>query len=278
MAQRPSPHRSRREVDGPLPAPVQQPSHQPPSQPLHIASPRRFAEQLPAQPQPQPQVQRPRFTPLPSLSYTHNTHAQSQGFSSPPPPYSTRKPSSAYSEHGSRQRNYIDEERRPLLSSPPPKSTSNASIRKAAVLVAIVAIWSIAYFAYSLIFVPSQVALYKNLYDDARAQVDHLVKERATLMNEIDNLRGRLSNAKVEAFWEIARTMDTNMYVCTYPFALRLQIRSGMSGWEQTTQVVDPSSGPTGSRTANITTLRSPPPKSLSRWGEPLLSLLMNDV
>ena len=222
MAQR-SPER--REVDGPLPAPVQQPSHRQPSQPLHIAPQRPSAEQLPAQSQPQPQVQRPPFTPLPSLSYTYNTHAQSQGFSSPPPAYSTRKPSSAYSEHGPRQRNYVDEERRPLLSSPPSKSTSNPSIRKAAVLVAIVAIWSIAYFAYSLIFVPSQVALYKNLYDDARAQVDHFVKERAALMSEVDNLWGRLNNAKVEAFWEIARTMDTNMYVYTCPFALRLRIR-----------------------------------------------------
>ena len=72
---------------------------------------------------------------------------------------------------------------------------------------------------------PSQVALYKSLYGGALAQVDHLVKERATLMSEIDNLRGQLSNAKVEAFWEIARTMDTNMYVYTYPFVLRLQIR-----------------------------------------------------
>ena len=137
-----------------------------------------------------------------------------QGFSSPPPPYATREPSSAYPEH--------DEERQPLLSTPPPKSKSDTAIRMAIiVLVAIVVIWPIAYLA----FVPSQVALYKSLYGGALAQVDHLVKERATLMSEVDNLRGQLSNAKVDAFWEIARTMDTNMYVYTYPFVLRLQIR-----------------------------------------------------
>jgi len=32
-------------------------------------------------------------------------------------------------------------------------------------------------------------------------------------MNEVDDLKGLLSRAKVEAFWEIARTMETNMDV-----------------------------------------------------------------
>jgi hypothetical protein len=81
------------------------------------------------------------------------------------------------------------------------------------ILLAIVVTWSITYYVFSVVFVPSQVALYKSLYDDARVQVGHLLKEKAALVNEVDGLRGQLSKAKVEAFWEIARTMDTNMYV-----------------------------------------------------------------
>jgi len=55
-----------------------------------------------------------------------------------------------------------------------------------------------AYFVYSLVFVPSQVALYKDLYGEARAQVGHLLKEKATLVIEVDDLRGLLSDERVQ--------------------------------------------------------------------------------
>jgi len=71
----------------------------------------------------------------------------------------------------------------------------------------------VVYFAYSLVFVPSQVVLYKNLYDNARVQVHHLLNENSALVSEVDNLREHLNKTKVEAFWEIARFMDTNMDV-----------------------------------------------------------------
>ena len=52
---------------------------------------------------------------------------------------------------------------------------------------------SIAYFIYSVVIVPPQVALYKNLYDD-------LLKEEVALVNKVDGLKAELSKAKVEAF------------------------------------------------------------------------------
>jgi len=94
VPQRSSPRRSpeRMEVDSPLPVPVQPHSHrqpQPPTQPLQqfvVASPRLAAEQLrPAQPHSRPQSQRPAFTSLPSLSYTHNTHSQTTETPTPRP-------------------------------------------------------------------------------------------------------------------------------------------------------------------------------------------------
>ena len=64
------------------------------------------------------------------------------------------------------------------------------------------------------------VSLYKSMYEDVRVQAGHLDQENAALEDEmhdlqikLHDLREHLANAKVSAFWEIARTMNTNMYV-----------------------------------------------------------------
>ena len=172
-------------------------------------------------------------------------------FSGPPPSYSIRESINVYSRHMPTQRNYPDDERRPLLSSSRSEPEIPVPIATLLIFGAIVIIWPLAYFAYSLVFVPSQVALYKNLFEDARFQVDHLLVEKATLLNEADDLREQLSKAKEEAFWEIARTLDTNMYVSIASVRTVLTVCEGMSGWELMIQVLDPSSGHTESRPAD---------------------------
>ena len=69
-----------------------------------------------------------------------------------------------------------------------------------------------------------EVALYKDIYEDVRVWAVHLAQENAILEGEIHglqtrlhDLRGQLTNSKVLAFWEIARTMNTNMYVLRSP-------------------------------------------------------------
>jgi hypothetical protein len=118
-------------------------------------------------------------------------------FSGAPPSYLSHS-------YGPTQSNDL-EERRPLLSGFPQQKTDTR----------LFLIWPMAYFVYSLVFVPSQVVLYKNLYDNARVQVHHLLNENSALVSEVDNLREHLNKTKVEAFWEIARFMDTNMYVAS---------------------------------------------------------------
>ena len=61
-------------------------------------------------------------------------------------------------------------------------------------------------------------------YEDLRVRAVHLAQENAALGGEIHglqtrlhDLRGQLTNSKVLAFWEIARTMNTNMYVLRSP-------------------------------------------------------------
>jgi predicted nuclease with TOPRIM domain len=70
----------------------------------------------------------------------------------------------------------------------------------------------------------NEVAFYKHMYEDIRAQAEHLEQSNAVLEGEIHDLqtklhdlRGDLTNAKVLAFWEIARTMNTNMCVPLSP-------------------------------------------------------------
>jgi len=71
----------------------------------------------------------------------------------------------------------------------------------------------------------NETALYREIYEDVCVRVQHLERENAALDGEtsdlqtkLHELRGHLMNAKVSAFWEIARTMDTNM--CVPPFPL----------------------------------------------------------
>ena len=148
---------------------------------------------------------------------THRPHrlmkASSPSFSDQLPNYTSREPGSTYSGDSIPYWDYSDEAQRPLLSSSPSQSDVSVRAARLRIILVIVTLWPIAYFIYSVVFVPSQVALYKNLYDDAQAQVGHLLNEKAALVNEVDGLKEQLNRAKVEAFWEIARTMDTNMYV-----------------------------------------------------------------
>ena len=59
------------------------------------------------------------------------------------------------------------------------------------------------------------------MYDDVLVHVRHLEQENVGLEDDeihdlrivLHDLRGQLSNSKVLAFWEIARIMNTNMYV-----------------------------------------------------------------
>jgi hypothetical protein len=176
-------------------------------------------------------------------------------FSGPPPSYSSHN-------YGPTQSNYLDEERRPLLSGfPTVKSDGSVPAAKRLFLLAIAIIWPMAYFAYSLVFVPSQVALYKNLYDDARVQVHHLVSELSRQLKGAfgqGESGGVLGDSKIYGYKHVRCESSQ--------FTPRLQCCSGMSGWEQMIQVVDLSFGRTGSRTANTTTttLRSPPHEYIS--------------
>ena len=77
-----------------------------------------------------------------------------------------------------------------------------------------------------------EVALYKDMYEDVRVRSVHLAQENAALEGEIHglqtklhDLRGQLTNCKVLSFWEIARTMNTNMYVLRSPSLTLLMAR-----------------------------------------------------
>jgi len=69
-----------------------------------------------------------------------------------------------------------------------------------------------------------EVTLYKDMYEDVRVRAVHLEQENAALEDEVHDLqtklhdlREHLTNSKVVAFWEIVRTMYTNMYVPRSP-------------------------------------------------------------
>ena len=62
------------------------------------------------------------------------------------------------------------------------------------------------------------------MYEDVRVRAVHLTRENAALEGEIHglqttlhDLRGRLTKVEELAFWEFARTMNTNMYVLPSP-------------------------------------------------------------
>jgi hypothetical protein len=58
-----------------------------------------------------------------------------------------------------------------------------------------------------------QVEHYKTLYHTARGEADSLAKTKMALESQVSELGARLIVAKVNAFWEMARTMDTHMFV-----------------------------------------------------------------
>ena len=63
----------------------------------------------------------------------------------------------------------------------------------------------------------NDVTLYKHMYEDVRVRAEHLEHENAAFEGEIHGLREQLTNSKVLAFWEMAGTMHTNMYVPLSP-------------------------------------------------------------
>jgi predicted nuclease with TOPRIM domain len=81
--------------------------------------------------------------------------------------------------------------------------------------------------------VQEQLTLYKDMYEDVRVRTVHLEQENSALEGEVHNLqtklhdvREHLTNAKVLAFWEIARIMHTNTYVPRSPPLTQLMARS----------------------------------------------------
>jgi hypothetical protein len=76
-----------------------------------------------------------------------------------------------------------------------------------------------------------EVSLYRNMYEGVRVRAQHLEQENVALEDEMQDLRtklhdlrGHLMNAKVAAFWEIVRTLDTNMYVRLLPLLTLLMV------------------------------------------------------
>jgi len=63
----------------------------------------------------------------------------------------------------------------------------------------VVLAWVIVYITYSRIIIPTEVEHYKTLYDVTRVNAESMGRS--------------LRDAKVGAFWEMARTMDTNMFI-----------------------------------------------------------------
>jgi len=96
----------------------------------------------------------------------------------------------------------------------------------------------------------SDVTLYKHMYEDVRVRAGRLEQQNAAFEGEIHLLRtqlhdlqGKLTNYKVLAFWEIARTMHTNMYGPHFspPLTLALLIVHHRDIW---VGADDPGAGP----------------------------------
>jgi hypothetical protein len=133
-------------------------------------------------------------------------------FSSAPPKYSQHKSNRAV-EDCTASLPYVDE-RRPLLCRlklcHQPGATSIFSI-----------IFLLCLLLYFIIPGPSDAVDYKPLYHEATARIQRLEQKNAALEGDVHDLREHLTNSKVSAFWEIARTMHTSMCVPRYlPFTL----------------------------------------------------------
>ena len=148
----------------------------------------------------------------PAGAHASNTEV-SNGASSPS--YAPQNPANIYPTYGSTHILYVSRgETRPLLSqrSPRPVSVSFIGGHLASFLKIVLA-WAIIYAIYFSMAVPAKVGQYKALCDVAWVETTYLTKIRLVLEGELSDLRGRLKVAKVDAFWEMARAMDTNMFV-----------------------------------------------------------------
>ena len=102
-------------------------------------------------------------------------------------------------------------ERRPLLPQQTPHPQPSATrgsllVVQSAFLLIFFLIFLLGSLFYSMVPGPSADVDYKSLYQGAE-------KEIRGLQIKLHDLRGHLTNAKVLAFWEIARTMNTNTCV-----------------------------------------------------------------
>ena len=147
-----------------------------------------------------------RHTSGPANSYAgvHGpNYPDASAFSKAPPECTGRKSKRAVSE-------WISgiTRRLPLLTLPTVDRQRNATCSKLLVILLII-----------LLLCP---LLY--MFEDVRVRAVHLAQENAVLKGEmhdlqtkLHDLRGQLTKSKVLPFWEIAKTMNTNMYVFRSP-------------------------------------------------------------
>ena len=177
---------------------------------------------------------------------TYPTASDAPPFSTIPPPKYTRHNSKRAVAVAGRTTSpaHVDE-RRPLLWQPEPEPDPEPSSNIGGSILLIVSVLLLFYFMMpptlskedcrSLLpaaqmqirdlterngMLRKDVTLYKGMYEDVRVQAGHLEQANAALEDEVHDmqiklhdLREHLANAKVLAFWEIARTMNTNVYV-----------------------------------------------------------------
>jgi len=122
--------------------------------------------------------------------------------------------SSIDSSHGATRVHVSMQETRPLL---PPRAPKQSSVTYTSdhlvTFVKIILAWVIVYVVYSRIIIPMEVEHCKTLHNATRVQAESVAKAKLVLEDQLNQLRMSLRDAKVSAFWEMARTMDTNMFV-----------------------------------------------------------------
>jgi len=193
--------------------------------------------------------------PAGAYAPSYPTGAGASGFSTAPPRYTPHKSKSnrVVTNHTTSS-TYI-EERRPLISQP--KLNPGAETSRFALLAVLFVIFFLCPLVYFIFPRPSDtvnykplyesaqatihrltannvalgndVTLYKHMYEDVSVRAEHLEHENAAfegeihdLQTELHDLRGQLTNSKVLAFWEMARIMQTNMYVPLSPLLTQL--------------------------------------------------------
>ena len=147
--------------------------------------------------------------------YTRNyaTNGDAPPFSATPPPNYTRHTSKrVVAVVGCPAISAYVGERRPLLPEHEPNPQPSAIrvsllvVHSTTVLFIFLLIFLLGSLCYSVMPGPSAEVDYKSLYQGAEDEIYNL-------QIKLHDLRGHLTNAKVLAFWEIARTMYTNMCV-----------------------------------------------------------------